>query len=184
MNRPTIWTIGHSTMPIEQLIGDLQREKIELLIDVRRLPGSRRHPWFGAERLAASLREAGLSYLGMGESLGGRRSRGPEGSPNAAWTNAAFRAYADWMLSDEFAKGVDELKAAAASRRSAVMCSEAVWWRCHRRLIADRLVVDGWVVLHIVGGQVSEHKLTPWARVEEDGRLSYPAPQTQLASDV
>jgi len=151
---------------------------VHALADVRRFPGSRRLPHFNAEALRAALPEAGIAYEHMPE-LGGRRSRVP-GSPNGGWENAAFQGYADHMASEEFARGLARLEAWAAERSVAVMCAEAPWWRCHRRLVADALVARGWTVCHILGEQRgAEHELTAFARLE-DGRLTYPPEQLSL----
>lgn len=141
---------------------------------MRRFPGSRRHPQFNAEALADALGRAGVAYRHY-PGLGGRRGRRAPGSPNTAWRVDAFNAYADHMATPEFATALDDLAARALDTRTAVLCSEAVPWRCHRRLIADALTVRGWSVRDILGpGKVGSHALTEFARV--DGlRLSYPA---------
>jgi uncharacterized protein (DUF488 family) len=144
-----IWTIGHSTLPIEAFIGLLRGQRIELLADVRRYPASRMHPHFNAEALARSLAEAGLRYEGHVD-LGGRRSPRP-GSANTRWRNASFRGYADYMETPAFDAALARLMADAADARTAIMCAEAPWWRCHRALIADALKARGVEVLHIMG---------------------------------
>jgi uncharacterized protein (DUF488 family) len=144
---------------------------------VRRFPGSKRLPHFNAEALRAALGDA---YQHFPE-LGGRRSRVP-GSPNGGWEVAAFQGYADHMASEEFARGLQRLEAWARERSVAVMCAEAPWWRCHRRLLADALVVRGWSVRHILGPErAPEHELTEFALVE-DGRLTYPPRQLELGA--
>jgi len=166
-----LWTVGHSTHALDAFVTLLQAHGIETLADVRRHPGSRRHPHFSADALAASLP---LEYQHL-PGLGGRRRSAPD-SPNTAWENAAFRAYADYALTDEFAAAVAELRALAAAGRTAIMCSEGLWWRCHRRLVADRLVAAGDVVHHIApDGRTSPHALPPFARVRPDGAVVYPA---------
>jgi uncharacterized protein (DUF488 family) len=150
---------------------------VELLADVRRFPGSRRHPQHAREALERTLAEAGLGYRWLGETLGGRV--GPvlpvEESPNRAWTVAAFRNYADAMTLPAFQQGFAELCRLARETPTGVMCAERLWWRCHRRLLADLLVVRGFRVVHLLEpGQASDHALSEWARVE-DGKLSYPA---------
>ena len=151
---------------------------MEQLVDVRRFAGSRRHPQYGAEQLAASLAEQGIGYEHVA-ALGGRRPVQP-GSCNDGWQVAAFRGYADHLRSDEFARGLARLEELAVGRCVVVMCAEAQWWRCHRRLVSDALLVRGWRVRHIGSdGRVEDHSLTPFA-VVDDGRLSYPAEQTSL----
>jgi uncharacterized protein (DUF488 family) len=170
----TIWTIGHSTHSIDAFVGLLATHGIALVADIRAVPRSRRHPHFDGDALALSLPERGVRYVHLPR-LGGRR-RADKESPNDAWRNPSFRAYADYAMSEQFAHGLAQLRRLAAARRTAVMCAEALWWRCHRRLVADRLVVAGDTVCHIssIGG-VSAHRLTPYATVEPDGRITYPA---------
>lgn len=173
----TIWTLGHSTRSAEELVERLREAGVACLVDVRRHPGSRRHPQFARSALEATLPEAGIRYVWLGESLGGRRSgmQPAERSPNRAWREPAFRAYADHMLTDAFAEGVAALEAEARARPTAVMCAELLWWKCHRRLLADRFVASGWRVVHLLGTRKSdEHRLSEWARVA-DGALTYPA---------
>lgn len=166
-----IWTVGHSTHPKDEFVEILARHGIEAVADVRRYPGSRRHPHFSPGPLAGSLGGAGIEYVPFPE-LGGRRTPRPD-SPHVAWRNAAFRGYADYMDTPEFERALAQLTELAGRERVAVMCSEAVWWRCHRALIADRLKADGWTVLHITGrGEPREHPYTAVARVS-DGRLEY-----------
>lgn len=170
-----VWTIGHSSRPIDEFLSLLAEEKIERLADIRRYPGSRAHPHFNPEPLAGSLAAAGIEYVPF-QDLGGRRSPDPA-STNTVWRNAAFRAYADFMETPEFAAALERLVGMAGERRTAIMCSEAVWWRCHRSLVADALKAGGWRVLHIMGaGKVVEHPYTSAARIV-DGALVYgPAP--------
>lgn len=152
----------------------LKRNGVELLVDVRTAPGSRRMPHFSKAALERSLPEHGVAYEHMPE-LGGLRKPRPD-STNTAWRNVSFRGYADYMQTDEFWEAIDALQRLAASRRVAIMCAEAVPWRCHRSLIADALVVRGVDVRHITGpGDPAPHRLTPFALVE-DGRITYPAP--------
>lgn len=156
----------------------LARHGVTAVADVRRHPGSRRHPQFASDMLAASLPEHGIEYAHFA-ALGGRRNPAPT-SPNDAWENASFRAYADHLAGEEFAQGLRSLESLAASRPTAVMCAEGMWWRCHRRLVADALLVRGWSVGHIApGGALSEHELPEFAVVEGE-RLTYPAPQLRL----
>ena len=172
MTTATVWTIGHSTRTGAELLECLSAYDIELVADVRRLPGSRRLPQFDAESLEASLREHGIAYHWF-PSLGGRR-RSVGGAPSdSAWRHAAFRAYAEHAQSEEFAEGLFELTMLAGGLRAAVMCAEVLWWRCHRRLIADVLTSVGFPVVHIFTPDHAEpHKLTAPARVV-DGALTY-----------
>lgn len=164
---PTIWTIGHSTHPLAVFIELLRAQRIAVVADVRRFPGSHRHPQFGAETLAASLDEAGLAYRRFA-ALGGRR-RPCIDSPNAVWRNAAFRGYADHMASAEYRGAFATLAALARAQRTALLCAELLWWRCHRSLIADDLALHGWQVLHILGdGSVAAHAFREPARLIAD----------------
>ena len=166
-----IWTIGHSTRSIDEFIGLLKEQRIELVADVRQFPGSRRYPHFGRDQLEQSLAAGGMGYAHFPE-LGGRRSPLPD-SPNTAWRNKAFRGYADYMSSGPFLAGIERLAGMAMVKRVAVMCAEAVWWSCHRSLIADYLKVAGWRVEHIMGeGKIQEHPFTGAAKVV-GGQLSY-----------
>jgi uncharacterized protein (DUF488 family) len=173
------FTIGHSTHTLDAFAALLDGHRVRRVADVRRFPGSRRHPQFGREALAEGLAARGLGYAHL-EALGGRRSV-VAGSPNGGWENAAFQGYADHMATAAFAAGLRELEALAEAAPTAVMCAEALWWHCHRRLVADALVARGWEVDHIGSdGALSRHRLTPFAVVEE-GRVTYPAPQLRLA---
>ena len=166
-----IWTIGHSTRELEVLIAMLQSFAITLVADIRSFPGSRRYPQFNKEALEKSLPENHIQYLHIKE-LGGRRKALP-GSLNAAWRNAAFRGYADYMETSDFRKGIQILEEAALKQKTAFMCSEAVWWRCHRSMVADYLKVQGWKPMHIMDiGKAIEHPFTSAATVL-DGRLTY-----------
>jgi uncharacterized protein (DUF488 family) len=160
----TIWTIGHSTRTAEKFGEILLAHEIKVLVDVRSFPGSRRLPQFNKAELAESLGTLGIEY---------RHETPRKDSHNTAWKNASFRAYADHMESEEFRRGVEELLEVAASERTAVMCAEAVWWRCHRSLIADYLKAEGHTVLHIMEqNKTEEHPFTSAARIIE-GKLSY-----------
>jgi uncharacterized protein (DUF488 family) len=170
-----LYTIGHSTHPIDEFLGLLARHGVKLLADIRRHPGSRAYPQFGRDALSASLAEAGIEYRWI-EALGGRR-RKPKGhvSENAGLRNASFRSYADYMNTPEFREAVDELLSAAREKRTAYACSEAVYWRCHRRLVSDYLTANGITVQHIMpNGNLRPHVLTPGA-VVESGSVRYPA---------
>lgn len=167
-----IWTIGHSTRTIEEFIGALQANEVKLVADVRLLAGSKRYPQFNKEELARSLREGGIGYEHFPE-LGGRR-KARKDSHNSAWRNESFRAYADHMETAKFANGVARLQQMADRHgATAIMCAEAVWWKCHRSLIADYLKAHGVAVIHIFDASKAEpHPFTSAARIV-DGKLSY-----------
>jgi uncharacterized protein (DUF488 family) len=173
-----IYTVGHSTRPQDQLLEILHTAGIGAVVDVRSFPSSRRHPQFNQGALEQWLPEAGIDYLHFGE-LGGRRNPVP-GSPNDGWRERGFRGYADHMASSEFEAGIERLEHLARTKPTAVMCAEALWWRCHRRLIADVLTVGGWDVCHLGSGAAVSHELTPFAEVGKGGTLTYPPPQTSL----
>lgn len=168
----TIRTLGHGTLAVEEFGAVARNAGLEVVVDVRRFPGSRRYPHFASEEMAAWLLEFGVGYRWL-SSLGGRRKPAPD-SPNVGLRNEQFRAYADHMISDEFAEGVAELSALAGARTVAVMCAESVWWRCHRRLLADHLVlVEQIRVEHLFhDGRLVEHTPTPEARLL-DGHVVY-----------
>jgi uncharacterized protein (DUF488 family) len=167
-----LWTIGHSTREWETFVAILQEAAIEHLVDVRRFAGSRRNPQYSPMAMAPVLHSAGIEYVPMPE-FGGRRAPHAD-SPNGAWRVTAFRGYADYMATPEFELARERLVMLAADKRCAVMCAEAVWWRCHRRLIADDFVARGWQVLHLMGqGKVQPHPLNPAARMVDDV-LRYP----------
>jgi uncharacterized protein (DUF488 family) len=171
--KTTVLTVGHSARPIAEFIDVLHRHGIELLVDIRTVPGSRRNPQFGQKSLEQSLADAGIRYLHM-KSLGGLR-RTTEHSINLGWRNASFRGYADYMQTPEFAEAVDELAALAAEQRVAIMCAEAVPWRCHRSLVGDALLVRGIEVIDVLSETSSKpHALTPFAKVDGT-RITYPA---------
>ncbi len=165
-NPPTIFTIGHSTHPIEDFLALLGQHRIAILADVRSFPGSKRWPQFNQDALSASITRAGIEYLWM-KNLGGRRRGVRADSPHTAWEHPAFRSYADHTETAEFAAGLNELMSAAARARTAYMCSEGLWWRCHRRIISDHLTARGWEVEHIMpDGKLARHPLAEFARVE------------------
>lgn len=174
-----IWTIGHSTRAIDEFIALLKENQIKLLVDVRAFPGSKRYPQFNKEALAESLNAHGIRYEHFPE-LGGKRKSKPD-SRNTAWRNASFRGYADYMETEQFQKGIERLlEIASEACPIAIMCAEAVWWRCHRSLIADYLKAHGVEVLHILGrNKVDPHPYTPAARIV-NGELSYEADATLL----
>jgi uncharacterized protein (DUF488 family) len=168
-----IWTVGHSTHSLDAFVKLLTAHGITLLADIRTVPKSRRHPHFGNDALAQSLPDRGMTYVHLPR-LGGWRRAAPD-SPNGAWRNESFRGYADYAMGGEFAKGLAQLRELAAAQPVAMMCSEALWWRCHRRLVADRLVVAGDTVCHISSdGRASAHQLAPFAVVGKDGQVTYP----------
>jgi uncharacterized protein (DUF488 family) len=168
-----IWTIGHSTRSAEEFLALLQENRIELLVDVRRFPGSRRYPHFNEPELSAVLAPRGIGYALMVD-LGGRRRARPD-SHNTVWRNASFRGYADYMETAEFQQATERLQHLARKRSTAIMCSEAVWWQCHRSLIADYLKARGGEVTHILApGKTALHPYTRAASLI-DGELSYRA---------
>jgi uncharacterized protein (DUF488 family) len=167
-----IFTIGHSVHALEAFIALLQAHGVQCLVDIRSFPGSRYVPQFNAEQLSRSLPEVGIQYHPL-KLLGGRRKPRPD-SPNTGWRNAAFRGFADYMLTTDFEKGLQELITRANAQQVSIMCAEAVPWRCHRSLVADALLIRGIQVLHIMpDGSVHPHQLTPFARVQ-NGILVYP----------
>lgn len=167
----TIWTIGHSTRTEEEFLNLLKSFEIEQLIDVRRFPGSRKYPQFNKENLETVIPKNGISYIHL-ESLGGRRKANPD-SKNIIWNHPSFRGYADYMETADFVKAFDELQKLALKKPSVIMCSEAVWWRCHRSMIADILKANNWQVLHILGeNQLQEHPYTKPAKIVDE-QLSY-----------
>jgi uncharacterized protein (DUF488 family) len=165
-------TVGHSTHAIDEFLGLLHSASVELVVDVRRFPGSRRHPQFASAVLVSSLAGAEIGYEHLPE-LGGRRSPTPD-SPNDGWKVAAFRGYADYLRTPEFAVGRARLAALALMRRTAIMCAEALPWRCHRRLIADVFVLDDWQVFDLMpSGRLEQHQAPPFARPAADGLPVY-----------
>ena len=174
----TIFTVGHSTLPIERFLRLLETYRIEQLADVRTVPRSRRNPQFNADALGESLRGAGIVYVPLRE-LGGLRKPRPD-SPNSGWRNESFRGYADYMQTEEFSDALERLIDLAAERRTAIMCAEAVPWRCHRSLVADALAVRGIGVVEILSEKsYRDHALTPFARVSGTA-VSYPPVQDRL----
>ena len=173
MIEPTLWTIGHSTRSLDELTAVFHAHRIEAVADVRRFPASRRLPQFNADVLEQSLvaRDIGYTWIGA---LGGRRRAAPD-SPNDGWRHPAFRGYADYISTEEFATGLFELLLVARGVNTAIMCAEILWWRCHRRVIADVVTVLGWRVVHIHdAAKTEEHQLAlPAHRV--GGQLSYAA---------
>lgn len=170
---PILWTIGHSTRPWDEFVLMLAEAGITAVVDVRRFAGSRRNPQFSGEAMARALPAAGIAYLPVPE-LGGRRTPRPD-TVNLAWRNAGFRGYADYMESDDYQLATSHLADLAEAQPTVVMCAEAVWWRCHRSLIADDFKARGWQVVHLIApGRSDPHPYTPAARIVE-GRLDYRA---------
>jgi uncharacterized protein (DUF488 family) len=168
---PTVWSAGHGTRPAEELLALLRESGIKVLADVRSAPGSRRHPQFGQSALASSLAAAGIEYVHL-RGLGGRRDAVPD-SPHVALKVEAFRGYADHMSSAEFAADYARLTTIARETNTVFMCAETLWWRCHRRMLSDRLAADGWDVVHLLTpGKSEPHRMWDVARVV-DGRLVY-----------
>ncbi len=171
----TIYTIGHSTRPIDEFIALLQTNRIQELVDVRTVPRSRHNPQYEGDALRASLEQAGIAYMHFGALGGLRRPR--KDSINAGWRNDSFRGYADYMQTPEFAAALADLQEIAQQHVVVIMCAEAVPWRCHRSLIADALTAQGWHVLDIISAATpNAHKLTPFLKVE-NGMLTYPEPK-------
>jgi uncharacterized protein (DUF488 family) len=177
-----VLTVGHSARPLGQFLGLLQAHGVRLVVDVRKMPGSRRNPQFNRDALSAALGEVGIGYVDL-PGLGGLRRRMSD-SPNAGWKNASFQGYADYMLTPEFEQGLRELIERVGRERSALMCAEAVPWRCHRSLIADALLVRGIPVEHILTEKRTQrHVLKLWARVEGT-RITYPPTDPEAEHDI
>lgn len=169
--KTTVWTIGHSTRTFDEFVALLEAYELQAVADVRRLPGSRRLPQYDQDTLARALARHRIEYRWF-PALGGRRRARPD-SHNTAWRNQSFRGYADHLESEEFAQGFEELLQFAKRKRTTLMCAEAVWWRCHRGLIADVLRIRGIEVLHIMSADKAvEHPFTSAARIV-NGQLSY-----------
>lgn len=171
-------TVGHSNRPLEELIGMLRAHGVQVLVDIRSVPKSRHNPQFNTDALPGPLAEAGIEYVHL-KSLGGLRHARKD-STNTGWKNLSFRGYADYMQTPEFEAGLEELLRIDAEKRAAIMCAEAVPWRCHRSLVSDALTARGVPVEHIMSATKKEkHRLTSFARVE-DGRVSYPGENLEL----
>jgi uncharacterized protein (DUF488 family) len=171
---PVFYTIGHSTRSVLDLIALLEGAGVKLLADVRAIPRSRTNPQFNIEALPSELAAYGVGYEHFPE-LGGRRGRALDASPNQFWENASFRNYADYAGTQAFRTGLERLRRLGQQQSSAIMCAEALWWRCHRRIIADYLISAGETVCHILGpGKIEPARLTPAAREDSDGTLIYP----------
>lgn len=174
MSAIQLFTIGHSNHSLEQLLELLSQHGIEALVDIRRFPSSRTFPQFNREQLSAALRRSSIEYRWL-EALGGRRPKRKNFvSPNTGLRNESFRNYADYMLTDEFVQGMNTLSEIAGAKRTAIMCAESVFWRCHRRLVSDFVLANGGTVQHIFpNGELRPHELTAGARVVE-GAVAYP----------
>lgn len=167
-----IYTIGHSTHPVERFLELLSANRIAALLDVRSFPSSRRWPQFNQGEMSHAIERAGIEYRWL-KSLGGRCHQVTSDSPHSAWTTPGFRSYADYAETPEFEAGLAELIQLARAKRTAYMCSEGLWWRCHRRIISDHLVLGGWTVVHILpDGKRSPHRLPRFAHVQA-GRIIY-----------
>ena len=176
--RPRIYTVGHSTHDLPRLLELLRAHGVAAVADVRAHPGSRRMPRFNRDALTRELEDEAIVYRHIPE-LGGRRRPVP-GGPNQGWQVEGFRGYADHMASAEFQVGLDRLQEMARERPTAIMCAEGLWWRCHRRLVADALVIRGWEVVHIApDGGATAHELTSFA-LPDGTRLTYPPAQDLL----
>ena len=174
------FTVGHSSRPLDEFLALLAESEIAVVADVRRLPGSRAHPHYDGWELAAALAEAAVDYVHL-PALGGRRSRQRDVPPdkNAYWENTSFHNYADYALGGDFHAALIELRQLGRERRCAVMCAEAVWWKCHRRIITDYLIAGGETVFHILGpGKVEPAHITAAAHTAPDERLTYPMPSS------
>ncbi len=179
MAKRSFFTIGHSNRPLDEFIGLLREAGVELLVDIRKMPMSRANPQFNGDALAQALQPFGIGYE-HNAALGGLRGRaaGLPGDINGFWSNRSFRNYADYALSDAFRAGLARLIAAGEGRCVAIMCAEAVWWRCHRRIVADYLLAGGRQVFHLfAAGRIEAAKLTAAAVIQPDGTLHYPAAQ-------
>lgn len=161
----TIYTIGHSTHSLEEFVKLLRRTNVNTLVDVRMLPGSRKFPQFNSDSLAVTLPAQDITYYQLGEDLGGRRRQVNKESGNDGWEHKSFRSYADYMQTARFDLGIQQLEEIANTSTTAYMCAESLWWRCHRRMISDALVVRGWEVIHLMTRKSEHHKLTDFAVV-------------------
>ena len=171
--RRQIFTIGHSNHPLDRFLALLAQHQIVALADIRRFPGSRKHPHFNQDKLATALQDSGVEYHWF-EALGGRRRKQPDESVNLGLRNDGFRNYADYMLTDEFQEGVVQLLEVAKRKRRALMCAEGLFWQCHRRLVSDFLLANGLTVQHIMpNGTLHRHTLTEGGKIAEK-RVTYP----------
>jgi uncharacterized protein (DUF488 family) len=174
-----VHTIGHSTLAPEDFIALLRENGVDLLVDIRAIPRSRRNPDYNIETLPGLLRPAGIGHTHIAE-LGGRRGKSKAPTRNGFWENDAFRNYADYALTLPFREGLDRLLGLAADHRPAIMCAEALWWQCHRRIVTDHLLASGCPVIHIMGPGKAEGAVLNKGAVVADGQLLYPAAQASL----
>jgi uncharacterized protein (DUF488 family) len=177
----TVFTIGHSTRGLDEFVSLLREAGADTVVDIRTVPRSRTNPQYNRESLPQALEPLGIGYRHLA-ALGGLRGRRKDegASPNGLWQNQSFRNYADYALTPAFRDGLAELRRIAAERVPAIMCAEAVWWRCHRRIVSDYLLVAGEEVRHILGaGHIDPARLTPGAEPAEDGRILYPAAEAK-----
>jgi uncharacterized protein (DUF488 family) len=173
----TVWTIGHSTRSVAELAALLREAGVTCVADIRTVPRSRANPQYNTDALPQALAPYGIEYVHLPR-LGGLRGRRKDltQSPNDAWRNSSFRNYADYAMTDPFRAGLAELRRLAAERQTAMMCAEAVWWRCHRRIVTDYLLAADEPVQHILGpGHIEPARLTPGAEPHPDGTITYPA---------
>ncbi len=176
-----IYTIGHSNRPLDGFVATLAHYRISTVADVRSLPHSRANPHFNKEVLEYELPRADITYRWKGEELGGFRPQTLTESPNAAWQVKGFRNYADYALTDVFAKAIEQLGAVATEQTTVIMCAEVLWTRCHRRIIADYLSLRGWEVVHILTiSRSTPHELTPFAKVDDE-HITYPPSRLQYS---
>lgn len=179
MNDRDIWTIGHGGTPWADFVDQLRANGIQVVADVRALPGSKRSPQFDQDAMREALSEAGIDYEHLLGLTGRRRKQGVDEAINAGWQNASFRNYADYALSSQFREALEQLEELAATRRVAVLCGEPVPWRCHRLLLANALIAQGWTVHHIMGDRpAQQHRLGQWGaqpKVAADHTVTYPA---------
>lgn len=177
----TIYSIGHSNRTFDDFLALLEENEIEVLADIRTVPKSRTYPHFNTESLAETLPANGIEYMHIAKLGGLRKARKDTPSRNTAWENASFRNYADYAETESFREGLAELTKVARQKRTAYMCSEAVWWRCHRRIVTDYLLAEGWKVLHIMAPRkTTEATLDPKAQVVSKQEIIYPAEQQSL----
>jgi uncharacterized protein (DUF488 family) len=177
---PAVLPIGHSDHPLERFLAPLARHGVGALVDIRRFPGSRKHPPFRRDHRAAALPKSGVEYHWL-QALGGRRHKQRDESPNGGLESRGFRNYADYMLTGEFRAGVEKLPEVARRKRTAILCAEGLFWQCHRRLVSDFLTANGVTVQHIMpSGELRPHRLTSGA-VIEGGRVTYPGDKSLFA---
>jgi uncharacterized protein (DUF488 family) len=180
-----LFTIGHGNRTLGEFISLLKENGIQVLVDVRSWPTSKSNPQFNQASLKEALQTEGIKYVWLGKELGGFRKQGlGDSSPNKAWTSEGFRNYADYIYTEEFASGINELLNIAKTEATTYMCAERFYWRCHRRIISDYLKVKGHQVMHVIDkGQTREHELTRFAKIE-DGRLAYPKQPLKPATTI